>query len=73
MFAFTNDFSILLSTLDHFVAELIDIGEYVRYLSNSIGVLKGKGVASELNCAMPDNGNIVSTISNSIVADKGNL
>jgi len=42
-------------------------------LSNPIGVLKGKGKASDCNCVVLNNGNIVAVVSNSVVADNRNV
>ena len=61
----------MLSTLDQSVAKVINVGEYIRGLSNPIGVSKGKGMASKCNCVVPNNGNIVATLSNYVMADKG--
>ena len=70
MFVFTDDSLFLWSALDQSIAKIIDIGEYVRCLSNCIGVSKGKGMTSEFNCVMPDNSNIVVLASNYAVDDK---
>ena len=40
-------------------------------MSNPVGVSKWKDVAFECNCVVSDDGDIIATVSNSIVPDEG--
>ena len=62
-FFYADDTSFYTSTLDHCVAEAVDVNDYIRILCNRTGGSKGKGVAS-------DDGNGVSGVSNYVVIDR---
>ena len=60
----------MLCTLDHSIAEVIDVDDYVRVLCNPVGVSIRKDMASQCNYVVPSNGNIIPSMSNFVLADK---